>query len=103
MLKEFQKGMLAELYLPVRAANATKALCKLSNLSDDENEARAQRCGCCIPRLNLHYGEEEFEKLTLKFCDASFGVMTVGGQKNGPEKCSHNVGSAAQQGLERGR
>ena len=85
VLKEFQKGMLAELYLPVWGANATKALCKLSNLSDDEIEARAQRCGCCIPRLNLHYGEEEFEKLTLKFCDASFGVMTVGGQKTDPK------------------
>lgn len=85
VLKEFQKGMLAELYLPVWGANATKALCKLSNLSDDEIEARAQRCGCCIPRLNLHYGEEEFEKLTLKFCNASFGAMTVGGQKTDPK------------------
>ena len=85
VLREFQKGMLDELYLPVWGTNATKALCKLSNLSDDEIEARAQRCGCCIPRLNLHYGVEELEKLTVKFCDASFGVMTVGGQKTDPK------------------
>mmetsp|Transcript_16604 Transcript_16604/g.31385 ORF Transcript_16604/g.31385 Transcript_16604/m.31385 type:complete len:615 (-) Transcript_16604:141-1985(-) len=81
VLKEFQKGNLHELYLPVWGANATRALCKLNSLSDDEIEVRAKRCGWCIPRLNLHYSVEGLEKLTAKFCDASFGVITDGGQK----------------------
>ncbi|CAE7793551.1 unnamed protein product [Symbiodinium necroappetens] len=63
-LKEFQKRPFEELYLPVWGASQTKALCKMSKMSDEAIEGRAKLCGFGIPRLILNY--DGGQRLTAK-------------------------------------
>ena len=80
-LKEFQKRPFAELYLPVWGESETKALCKMSKMSDEAIEERAKLCGFAIPRLILNYDEEGLTRLTETFCNALMGVVNEGGQR----------------------
>ena len=80
-LKEFQKRPFEELYLPVWGASETKALCKMSNMSDEAFKGRAELCGFAIPRLILNYDEVGLTRLTETFCNALMGVVNEGGQR----------------------
>lgn len=80
-LKEFRKKPSEELYLPVWGASETKALCKMSNMSDKAIKGRAELCGFAIPRLILNYDEVGLTRLTETFCNALMGVVNEGGQR----------------------
>ena len=80
-LKEFRKPGAKQLYLPVWGESATKALCKMSKMSDEAIEGRAKLCGFAIPRLILNHDEEGLTSLTQEFCNALMGVVNEGGQR----------------------